>query len=93
MVCGFDSYTRYWHIVQMEEHRVLISVVAGSSPAVLVTYLPLYFIEFVSVEKESIHGITLDSFCCVPIMVLEQIANLSVVNSACRFESYTQRFG
>lgn len=31
--------------------------------------------------------------CRVPIMVLEQIANLSVVNSACRFESYTRRFG
>lgn len=30
--------------------------------------------------------------CRVPIMVLEQIANLSVVNSACRFESYTRRF-
>ncbi len=26
-----------------------------------------------------------------PIMVLEQIANLSVVNSACGFESYTLR--
>lgn len=31
--------------------------------------------------------------CRVPIMVLEQIANLSVVYSACRFESYTRRFG
>ena len=31
--------------------------------------------------------------CRIPIMVLEQIANLSVVNSACRFESYTRRFG
>lgn len=31
--------------------------------------------------------------CRVPIMVLEQIANLSVVYSACRFESYTRCFG
>lgn len=29
--------------------------------------------------------------CRVPINVLEQIANLSVVNSACGFESYTLR--
>ena len=29
--------------------------------------------------------------CRVPIMVLEQIANLSVVSSACRFKSYTLR--
>ena len=30
--------------------------------------------------------------CRVPIMVLEQIANLSVVSSACRFKSYTLRY-
>lgn len=48
-------------------------------------------LRFCVVERHLRYQKSKPHICQVPIKVLEQIANLSVVNSACKFESCTWR--